>query len=310
MELSKLEQQSLAVLEHRQSLYEKQVQKALADALLSIRGELSRLYDKYSVKGLLTRAEMTKYNKYSTMETQMLKLINPAIAANIKTIKYMLPEQYNASFFNYAWAMDNGNGVRLAWGIVDTKAVQATFDITNPKNIELKEALHNYGPSAKKYIRNALLKNLSRGKGYTEMVNDIKAALNKTAYEALRILRTEGQRAISRGQDDAYLRAREKGIEGDIIWDATKDIRTRASHGRADGTIKSADGLFHTKDFIAEYPLDPNLPAEESINCRCRERFQVTGYSPQLMRTREEGVIPYQTFSEYVKEWHPEWLKK
>ena len=44
------------------------MEKQLADALTTILGEMKIIYDKYAKDGQLTRAEMTKYNKYSTME--------------------------------------------------------------------------------------------------------------------------------------------------------------------------------------------------------------------------------------------------
>ena len=107
---------------------------------------------------------MTKYNKYQTMEKQILKVLEPAIAKNIATIKKLMPEQYNESFFRYAWAMDQAVGVNLNYGILNQNMINELFSITNPKNIELANALHNYRPNAKKYLRNALLQNLSIGK--------------------------------------------------------------------------------------------------------------------------------------------------
>jgi hypothetical protein len=187
----------------------------------------------------------------------------------------------------------------------------AAFDITNPKNIELQEALKNYGPSAKKAIRSALLKNLSQGKSFAEMTKDIKLSVNKIYSSALTIARTEGMRAINTGQFLAYEKAREQGVNGIDVWSAAKDPRTRPDHGRADGQKRGEiiEGAFDIGGEIALYPHDPNLSAEQAINCRCTLRMEIEGYSPQLMRTREEGILPYSDYSTYVKEYHPEWLK-
>lgn len=307
--LSALEQQVLKNLDGLQKQYEKSIQTSLAQALTSMRGEMTKIYEKYATNGKLTRAEMTKYNKYVTMEKQMLDLIDPAIKANIRDVKRLLPEMYNESYFQHAWAMDNGNGVRVSWGTINPDAITELFSITNPKNIEMMEALKNYGPTAKKYIRGALLKGLSMGKSLSSMVADLRNALNKTNAQILRIVRTEALRALNKGQNDLYLKAQEKGIEGVEVWDATLDGRTRPSHQKMDGVKKSKDGYFHGAIGKAQYPGDANLPPEESINCRCRIRFEVDGYGPLLRRSRDQGVIPYQTYEDWIKTYGPAFSK-
>jgi len=307
-ELSKLEQQALNSLLLREAKYSKQIQNQLASVLTTIYGEMKKIYDKYAINGKLTKVEMTKYNKYSTMEEQILKTLDPALKANIKKIKKLLPSQFNESFFHYAWAIDNATGLRLSWGLVNTKVLLQAFDITNPKNIELQEALKNYPITAKKKIRAALLNGLSQGKSYDSMARDLKKSLNKIYSSAITIVRTEGQSAINAGQAIAYTRAQENGINGKEIWSATKDQKTRIDHRHADGSTKDSEGFFNVGGEKALYPGDPNLSAENRINCRCSIRFEIDGYSPQLMRTREEGILPYMNYDNYVKEYHPDWL--
>jgi hypothetical protein len=309
--LSKLEQQALNTLLKNEAKYSKQIQQQLASVLTTIYGEMKKIYNKYAINGKLTKVEMTKYNKYSTMEETILKTLDPALKANVKTIKKLLPEQFNQSFFQYAWAIDNAAGLRLSWGLVNTKALLAAFDITNPKNIELQEALKNYGPAAKKRIRAALLKNLAMGKSFDQMAKDLRQTLNKIYSSAITIARTEGMRAINTGQFYAYEKARENGVNGIDVWSATKDGKTRIDHGRADGQKRGEiiEGGFDIGGNPALYPHDPNLPADEAINCRCTLRMEIAGYGPQLMRTREEGILPYQSYSDYAKEYHPDWLK-
>lgn len=299
-QLSELETMALRAVLSNEKKYNNRVQKVLADALTEIRGEMSKIYSKYAKNGILTRAEMTKYNKYITMEKEMIKILDPAIVKVITQIKRLGPDQYNQAFFHYAWAIDQASGINISWGTINQDTIRELYSITNPKNIEMAEALHNYGPKARRYLRNALLQNLPIGKSYASMIKDIRNGLNKTYNEAIRIIRTEGQRALNKGQDDLYLRALGKGIEGKIIWDATLDGKTRITHRQMDGVAKSEDGYFYGAIGKATRPLDEvNLPAEEVINCRCRERFEIEGYAPQLRRTREQGIIPYQTYEQW-----------
>ena len=310
MDLLKLENASYKYLLDREAKYSKLIQKQLLDSLTSIYGEMKKLYDKYAIAGKLTRAEMTKYNKYSTMEKQIIDKLEPALKQNIETIKHLLPKQFQESFFQYAWAIDQATGLRLSWGMVNTKQLLGAFDITNPKNIELVEALKNYGPTAKKRIRAALLNGLSLGKSYDKMAKDLKLTMSKIYSSAITIVRTEGQTAINAGQALAYGRAIENGVNGNEVWSSTKDGKTRYDHRYADGQVRGKDGFFNIGGEKALYPGDPSLSAGERIRCRCNLRMEIDGYSPQLMRTRDEGILPYQNYVSYAKEYHPDWLNK
>jgi hypothetical protein len=309
-ELSKLEKQAFSYLLAREQKYSQLIQKQLRDSLNIIYAEMKVIYDKYAINGKLTKVEMTRYNKYITMEQQILKKLDPAIKANIKEIKYLLPSQYQESFFHYAWAIDNATGLRLSYGNINTSQFLQLFDITNPKNIELQNALINYPLTAKKAIRAALLNNLSIGKTFDEMARDLRKALSITFNDALRIVRTEGISAINAGQTLAYIKAQENGVMGVEKWSATKDSKTRYDHAIADGKKRNEDGYFYVGGEPALYPGDPNLSAGNRIHCRCHTYFEIEGYEPQLMRTREEGILPYMTYNDYAKQYHPDWLKK
>jgi hypothetical protein len=320
-DLTKMEDASYKYLLDREARYSKLIQSQLLEALTSIYGTMKKIYDLYAVNGKLTRVQMTAYNKYQTMEKQILDILDPAIKKNIKTIKHLLPTQFQESFFQYAWAIDQTSGLRLSWGLVNTKQLLGAFDITNPKNIELNEALHNYGLTAKKRIRAALLNGLSLGKSYDKMAKDLKLTISKIYSSAITIIRTEGQTAINAGQALAYGRAIQNGIEGVEIWSSAHDARTRYDHGRMDGSKRIVDGnkdgwINEAGGFTlgpggewAPYPGYAGLSAGERIHCRCTLRFQIEGYEPQLMRTREQGIMPYQNYSTYAEQYHPEWLK-
>jgi len=254
----------------------------------------------------LSKADMTRYARYSAMETNIIGKLDPAIKTSLNTIKRLSPEQYNAAFFRTAWTIDTATGLRLNWGIINTKAIRAAFAITDPENKFMAEALKRYSIEARRTIRIALNDGLAQGKSYYKMMKDIKGALNKTNYEAMRIIRTEGQGAISAGTADAYDRALDEGVVGEVKWSSTLDERTRDLHRSMDGKARDADGLFHFPNGeTAPYPGWEGLSAENRINCRCGIRMDVEGYSPQLRRTREQGVIPYQTYSEWEAEYGP-----
>jgi SPP1 gp7 family putative phage head morphogenesis protein len=162
-----------------------------------------------------------------------------------------------------------------------------------------KISVRRYGADARMRIRTALNDGLAQGKSFQDMARGLKKAMDTTYANAIRIIRTEGQTAIQAGADDAYAWARRKGIEMDIIWDATLDGKTRPDHGAADGQVRGRDGMFNVGGEEAPYPAWQGLTAGQRINCRCRIRAQIAGYGPQLRRTREQGIIPYQTYTEW-----------
>jgi SPP1 gp7 family putative phage head morphogenesis protein len=296
-------EQDYRALLAKEALYERRVASVLRKALDEIRAEMSKIYEKYAVKGMLTTADMTRYARYTAMETNILAHLDPALRASSATMKRLTPEQYNAAFFRAAWRIDNESGLALNWGVINTGAIRAAYAITDPANKAMAEALKRYSMTARHSIRVALNNGLAQGKSYYDMMRDLRDALNKTNYEAMRIIRTEGQSAIGAGTADAYDRALAEGVEGGVIWSATLDGRTRDQHAAMDGQKRGEDGLFRFPNGeTAPYPCWEGLSAENRINCRCKMRFEIEGYSPKLRRTREQGIIPYQTYSDWEKE--------
>jgi uncharacterized protein with gpF-like domain len=277
--------------------YEKQVSKSLYDALQTMRSEMTKIYEKYATDGMLTKADMTRYNRYASMEKQMLAAIDPALKENLKTIRRLSPEMYNESFFREAWQIDNVSGLRLNWGTINKNLV-----MENLANEYDKIAYENYPSNAKQAIRKALTDGLPLGKSLNQMLKDLKKAMNITNFNGIRILRTEAMYAMNAAANDVYIKADALGLHGKVIWDATKDARTRSDHGHADGQVRdNKTGMFTVGGEQTPYPAWEGLSAKNRINCRCHIRFQVAGYVPQLMRTREQGILPYMNYDDWRK---------
>lgn len=69
--------------------------------------------------------------------------------------------------------------------------------------------------------------------------------------------------------DEANLQSQNKPVKALKTWWAILDSKTRASHVEADQQQIGVNELFFVGGSSALYPRDPNLPASESINCRC-----------------------------------------
>ena len=265
-------------------------------ALKQIRNEMAKLYTRVAGDdGVLTLAQMTKYNRMQSLEKNIIQIMNQNHGIVVAHMDTLARELYNASFFDYAWAFDQNSGVAITWGTVPQEALEAITN--NPFDLIAKDTLKTV---QRNKIRTAISQGLIQGQSFPQMMRGVRQAMGSATYQAMRIARTEGQRAQNEGTDEIYGRAVENGAEGSVIWDATLDGRTRPSHRAKDGEVRAQDGRFSPLGGERpRYPTDPILPAKEAINCRCRLRFQVDGYAPQLRRTRDQGVIPYTTFNDW-----------
>jgi hypothetical protein len=277
--------------------YEREVGKIFRDALDEIRVEMSKIYEKYAINGILTKAQMTQYNRLATLEKNIIGIMHPAAREATRLIDRLKPEEYGEAFFRTAWAFDNETGVALKWGALNKEAVVASLE-----NPFFDSAKRSFWFNVDNRVVNAINNGLALGQSYTEMMRDMKDMVNRDNYEIMRVLRTELHSAEELGTSDSYDTALEQGINGKVVWIATLDGQTRESHQAMDGVERDEDGMFRGEIGEAPYPGWEGLPAEERINCRCDIRFEIAGFEPEIRRSREDGIIPYQTYNEWIED--------
>ena len=126
--------------------------------------------------------------------------------------------------------------------------------------------------------------------------------------QAQRVARTEAGRAMSQAGLDSAKVARDNGLQMYKRWYATKDTRTRHSHRHLDGQSLRLHEVFHSSGCTAQAPKlfkgdDAKAMAKENINCRCKLLYYMDEEDlPTVMRTKEDGVIPFTTYREWEKE--------
>jgi uncharacterized protein with gpF-like domain len=131
------------------------------------------------------------------------------------------------------------------------------------------------------------------------MMREVAGSVDLTKAETMRILRTEAHRARELGNYSVSEAAAEQGVIFTRRWVAALDDKTRASHASLDGQEVGLEERFSNGLL---YPGDPVGDAAETINCRCDVIDVIKGYEPELRRTREEGIQPYQTFETWAKD--------
>lgn len=274
--------------------YEREMAQVFRDALDDIRAEMAKVYDKYAANGVLTKAQMTRYNRLATLEKNIIAIMKPVVAKAKGMVNRLKPVEYGEAFWRTAWAFDNETGVGLSWGTLDKNAIAA-----NLSNVFHKVALKNWSTEALGRVRTAISNGLAIGQSYPAMMRDMKAYINAENFKIMRILRTELHDAQEAGTAAGYKAALDMGIDGKVIWLASLDGRTRPDHAAMDGKARDDDGKFRGAIGEAQYPGWEGLPASERINCRCTMRFEVEGFPPLVRRSREDGIIPYQTYTDW-----------
>lgn len=113
------------------------------------------------------------------------------------------------------------------------------------------------------------------------------------------IARTELLGSLGASEDEAISQMiRREGLRQEAVtaeWDASEDGDTRDSHAIMDGQVRKHGELFETGlGNLARYPADPNLPAKDRINCRCRRRIRVdfiTGLRDRLTDEERRAAL-------------------
>lgn len=276
-----------------------------AAAIDAIRNDLARLYERYAENGKLTHAEMSKFNRLASLEKQLTGTIRPAALKNERVIEKVARVQYEESFYRHAWSIDQNVGVSLRWGLLSPEQVKAAVE--NPLRHLAKRELSR---ATLTRVRRAISQGLIRGVTLRKMMNEVREAMDVTANDAMRIVRTEAHRARELGNWDVTQKAAELGLDMVKVWDATLDNRTRSTHGSMDGqrrkVVVTDDGVKLEKPFRSPNGATATYPggfgvAREDINCRCDAVDEIVGFPPEVRRVRDEGIQPYQTFREWAQ---------
>lgn len=118
--------------------------------------------------------------------------------------------------------------------------------------------------------RERLARQLAAGTAAGESVDQLARRIESVFGDRKRgrtIARTEVGTAHQQGQLESF---RQSGVVTGKRWNTSRDDAVRDSHADAEGQEVPLDADFELGSGArAEAPLDPSLPAEDRINCRC-----------------------------------------
>ena len=225
----------------------------------------------------VTKGMYTTFDESYLMDRYTTAFFSDSIGSNIK---------YSAPNPILREVAVTGDATRLT-AIRDKRLRKIAEGMIPPSGDTLTGILvHNMNNELAKTVR-VIKQGLIKGRSYTEQAQALKKTFDGNAYNALRVVRTEGNRLANAG---TYLNSEDLKVEGVRVrrqWVATLDGRTRDSHQALDGQYEDDNGLFHIHGLSARYPGDFGDPAED-ISCRCTTIDVVQGLEPTLRR----GVNP------------------
>ena len=254
---------------------ERQIAKLYANTLNDIRKELAKLYEKYEIGGKLTYVEMAKYDRL-TKFTEFLTELLTGQYKDLKTLIFdVLGESYQDGYYMTAWAVETSTLSKLAYSTVAAETILAAVD--NPLT-NLSERIHKNMVNSIFEIRQEVTQGLVQGDTYGKMAKRLKDKLDIKAYEAVRIVRTEGHRVAELSSSDSTLHASKNGIVMTKTWNSSKDERVRhkgkANHRALNGTTIPVDDDFSQGGARGKGPGMMGSAAHD-INCRCFLTYSV-----------------------------------
>jgi len=287
------------------------------EAYSSIITDIASLYETYSVDGKLTYAQMSKFNRLRTVEKQISAKLHPEMKKSDEYIKQITGMIYEESFYRHAYAIDQDAGAALKWGILREQDIEAIVSSPLSKLSDSKNLIADRAQAVYQ-VRKAITLGLVRGEGYPEMAKrirevigievtgkkngkiSVKATGKGLVYKSTRIVRTEGQRAVVEGQQKAYEKAAEEGVDLIQVWDAALDSRTRPEHGALDGKKRQEQGWQVPGIGWVTAPLHSGV-ASFDIHCRCRIRGQIKGYPPKIRGKKGTGQTPWMDYDSWYQ---------
>ncbi|MEK5070510.1 phage minor head protein [Sporosarcina sp. FSL K6-1508] len=265
--LNKTPEQINRALGQRIKGSDRAIAKRYAVMLNEVRAELASLYEKYEVGGVLTYAEMAKYDRLNKFTGKVNGLLKTNYADIKDTIYDVLGESYKDGFYMTAWAVETDTLSKLAYSAVSAEVI--TKSIENPiSGLTLNHRLEKSRSNVVYAIQEQVTLGLVQGDTYGTMASRLKGVLEGDATKAMAIVRTEAHRVSQASQFDSAVHANRNGIIMTKEWGSSKDERTRSSHANLEGTKIPVDQDFEGKNGSGPAPGQLGHPSED-IRCRC-----------------------------------------
>jgi len=281
---------------------EKAVARRLKQSLKEVQQKLANMYA--SMGDQVTFADMQKYNRLTNIEYEIADELKRMGIETNKLIGNGTEDIFSETYYNGGYGLENGIGVKLGFGQINTDAIKAA--LVNPYDkIGWKTRSLEHVAALTVKIRGAVTEGLVQGYGYNKTAKIFAEKFANTTNSLIKIVQTETHRATELANltstDKAKAAAERLGLILKREWRATLDGKTRDQHARLDGQIEDEEGYFQIDGRKGTAPGNFGI-AEMDINCRCTTVTQLDGETPaKRWDNVEKKRIPYQTYEEWAK---------
>lgn len=280
---------------------EKNLDKAFSERMKDILAQIATMYEKYSVEGELTLAQMSKLNRLNEELKSITEMITSHYEYVSKAIQELMENQYLQNYLRSAFLYEYQAQVSMGFTVPSSKLIRAAIRNPIPK-LTLPEIMKVHRNQIVNDISIQITQGLLAGEDYSRMAKRITKVVDFSRTKARRVARTEAGRVRSEARLEAGEQA-SKYAKLDKVWNATLDTHTRNSHRKLDGKKADEEGFFHIRGLKAKGP-HLFFVASEDVNCRCSVIYLVNGEYPEVRRARVDGknvVIPYQSYEDWEK---------
>lgn len=271
------------------------IAKLYAKTLNEIRRELTKYYEKFEQNGVLTYAEMARYDRLNKFMSEVDGLLKRHYKDTRGTIYRALGESYLDGYYITAWAIETDTMSKLGYSAVKPEVISKA--INNPVGgLSLNHRLEKYRQDIVWKIQQEITEGLVKGEAYGTMSHRLKETFENDTAKAMRLVRTEAHRIKEDATLDSAKHANANGIIMKKKWVSFKDERTRSSHKALNGVAIPIDDEFVGKFGKGQAPGQLGDPKED-IHCRCFLTYTVEKVEKPNVKELEN-----MTFEQWKKE--------
>lgn len=225
-----------------------------------------------------------------------------------------MPEVYAINHNYGTFECEKGSGIDTSYTLYSREAVERMMR-DNPQMLPApgrKVSQEIAEGRAERWNNNHIQSVMMQGILQGNTISDLATRLANTVGDssrkaAIRNARTMATATQNAGRQDAYKRAKSKGIETQKQWMATLDMRTRHDHRAADLQTVEVEEPFIVGGYEMMYPGDYSAPGSQVYNCRCTTRAVLAGitsgslYNADGSDARDTSGLEGMTYDEWQK---------
>lgn len=274
----------------------KRLQKLYSNNLIEIRRLLRTYSDALDEDAPYWK--QLRYGSLRRLESELTDLLTDVADKATGEVRSFVEAQYERGYDELFYQTEQKEQIKLTYNLPDRRKIKAIADAPIDGQ-RLSQRLYKHRRALADVANHALSFDIETGQGYKKIANRMAQVSNTSYHNMLRIARTEGKRVYGQAKVDSFEEAERLGVEGQKMWLATLDARTRSSHQALDGQVKDYNEPFENNGYTAQAPGLFGV-ASEDINCRCQVIDVIDGIKPEYRRDGETGeVIEFQTYQEW-----------